>query len=116
MRGTPCKQYVQARWTLHQGEKHCRLDHAFLYRHVVGMEGMGKNGLDLPVDLAGECLANEIQRKTGIHQGRQSHAWHHRLRLWMKTGNENTPRSEEHTSELQSLMGITTAVFCLQKK
>src|SRR3546814_10496049 len=26
------------------------------------------------------------------------------------------PRSEEHTSELQSLMRITYAVFCLKKK
>src|SRR3546814_3974320 len=28
----------------------------------------------------------------------------------------NFPRSEEHTSELQSLMRITYAVFCLKKK
>src|SRR3546814_2996345 len=27
-----------------------------------------------------------------------------------------SPRSEEHTSELQSLMRISYAVFCLQKK
>src|SRR3546814_956268 len=27
----------------------------------------------------------------------------------------NTPRSEEHTSELQSLMRISYAVFCLKK-
>src|SRR3546814_7216300 len=31
-------------------------------------------------------------------------AWHHQ------------PRSEEHTSELQSLMRISYAVFCLKKK
>src|SRR3546814_1291288 len=29
---------------------------------------------------------------------------------------ENAPRSEEHTSELQSLMRISYAVFCLNKK
>src|SRR3546814_7123506 len=29
---------------------------------------------------------------------------------------ESTARSEEHTSELQSLMRISYAVFCLQKK
>src|SRR3546814_2049649 len=29
---------------------------------------------------------------------------------------ENDPRSEEHTSELQSLMRISYAVFCLKKK
>src|SRR3546814_6114450 len=28
----------------------------------------------------------------------------------------NAPRSEEHTSELQSLMRISYAVFCLKKK
>src|SRR3546814_7707539 len=31
-------------------------------------------------------------------------------------GGEFTPRSEEHTSELQSLMRISYAVFCLKKK
>src|SRR3546814_8586063 len=30
--------------------------------------------------------------------------------------NENPSRSEEHTSELQSLMRISYAVFCLKKK
>src|SRR3546814_9462036 len=29
---------------------------------------------------------------------------------------EDRPRSEEHTSELQSLMRISYAVFCLKKK
>src|SRR3546814_10425311 len=29
---------------------------------------------------------------------------------------EDAPRSEEHTSELQSLMRISYAVFCLKKK
>src|SRR3546814_4253157 len=32
------------------------------------------------------------------------------------TGAEETLRSEEHTSELQSLMRISYAVFCLKKK
>src|SRR3546814_3835802 len=31
-------------------------------------------------------------------------------------GSEHWPRSEEHTSELQSLMRISYAVFCLKKK
>src|SRR3546814_7985134 len=35
-----------------------------------------------------------------------------RKRLRMRAGN----RSEEHTSELQSLMRISYAVFCLKKK
>src|SRR3546814_6203196 len=38
---------------------------------------------------------------------------------WQRGTNENTNgllRSEEHTSELQSLMRISYAVFCLKKK
>src|SRR3546814_7731827 len=31
-------------------------------------------------------------------------------------GSNCTPRSEEHTAELQSLMRITYAVFCLKKQ
>src|SRR3546814_6069506 len=33
-----------------------------------------------------------------------------------RCGLRGRPRSEEHTSELQSLMRISYAVFCLQKK
>src|SRR3546814_4954108 len=38
--------------------------------------------------------------------------------LWLKwlPGVSNMIRSEEHTSELQSLMRISYAVFCLKKK
>src|SRR3546814_9147217 len=37
--------------------------------------------------------------------------------VWMlKTSGRTTSRSEEHTSELQSLMRISYAVFCLKKK
>src|SRR3546814_10166329 len=34
----------------------------------------------------------------------------------MPRGIADTPRSEEHTSELQSLMRISYAVFCLKQK
>src|SRR3546814_4300854 len=34
----------------------------------------------------------------------------------MPDGSTSDPRSEEHTSELQSLMRISYAVFCLKKK
>src|SRR3546814_3248852 len=39
----------------------------------------------------------------------------HRLRP-RRPGGGRFPRSEEHTSELQSLMRISYAVFCLKKK
>src|SRR3546814_9902798 len=35
---------------------------------------------------------------------------------WAAAAMAATPRSEEHTSELQSLMRISYAVFCLKKK
>src|SRR3546814_2312981 len=35
---------------------------------------------------------------------------------WLGLWNMTTSRSEEHTSELQSLMRISYAVFCLKKK
>src|SRR3546814_8592157 len=36
--------------------------------------------------------------------------------FWRDLGVVNLARSEEHTSELQSLMRISYAVFCLKKK
>src|SRR3546814_2947504 len=46
--------------------------------------------------------------------------WHllgsRRLRSSLLTCSPETLRSEEHTSELQSLMRISYAVFCLKKK
>src|SRR3546814_7638934 len=36
--------------------------------------------------------------------------------LWFVIGDVSDKRSEEHTSELQSLMRISYAVFCLKKK
>src|SRR3546814_5163648 len=39
-----------------------------------------------------------------------------RQRLGLARGDERADRSEEHTSELQSLMRISYAVFCLKKK
>src|SRR3546814_7232698 len=39
-----------------------------------------------------------------------------RRRTRRTTGRSSTPRSEEHTSELQSLMRNSYAVFCLKKK
>src|SRR3546814_8583363 len=46
-------------------------------------------------------------RETGREADRRQHALEPFARAF---------RSEEHTSELQSLMRITYAVFCLQKK
>src|SRR3546814_7868846 len=44
------------------------------------------------------------------------HAVHHRQPAHAANDFGDVLRSEEHTSELQSLMRISYAVFCLQKK
>src|SRR3546814_21176502 len=62
------------------------------------------------------CKALEISEKADAcdctAEGRE-HDAEHRERL-RQLGNKR--RSEEHTSELQSLMRISYAVFCLKKK
>src|SRR3546814_15683056 len=40
----------------------------------------------------------------------------HSCNIWRRCGSYSALRSEEHTSELQSLMRISYAVFCLKKK
>src|SRR3546814_6473006 len=42
--------------------------------------------------------------------------WEEVARIVLHIDPEEEPRSEEHTSELQSLMRISYAVFCLKKK
>src|SRR3546814_9736873 len=60
-------------------------------------------------------LKMEIDPQVEAASGKQSTAAKHVVRL--KDGREITAyRSEEHTSELQSLMSISYAVFCLNQK
>src|SRR3546814_10041972 len=47
----------------------------------------------------------------GLHRRPDRHR-----RLLLTLGSSASSRSEEHTSELQSLMRISYAVFCLKKK
>src|SRR3546814_4573052 len=65
-----------------------------------------ENALEEPLDQFG-MLLDEFQ--AGRHGGEPDH----RQRLDI---DQLQPRSEEHTSELQSLMRISYAVFCLKKK
>src|SRR3546814_7294669 len=70
------------------------------------------------------CLRDPLRRRGGqtplgqprpvLHQDQRVSA---RLRLPAEAGRcRQTHRSEEHTSELQSLMRISYAVICLKKK
>src|SRR3546814_4737266 len=48
--------------------------------------------------------------------GYERHFDHHTLRISASANQRACSRSEEHTSELQSLMRISYAVFCLKNK
>src|SRR3546814_10918830 len=77
----------------------------------------GADALD-PDMLAGVLLA-----AVGSANAEEKEAWRSRgaaffqgrgRKAWRRTGCDGEGRSEEHTSELQSLMRISYAVFCLQ--
>src|SRR3546814_5963646 len=56
-------------------------------------------------------------RTGGIRPWDRSLSWVHTLLMrGMQHSSIRSARSEEHTSELQSLMRISYAVFCLKKK
>src|SRR3546814_5082249 len=85
----------------------------FLFgRWAFGMFGPGYPWGTLGVNIIGSfamgLLAGILARTGGSEQ----------LRLFIGVGilGGFTTRSEEHTSELQSLMRISYAVFCLKKK
>src|SRR3546814_9349276 len=59
----------------------------------------------LPAILLGMILMNSSHADDGIHTPEKG-----------STEREQLLRSEEHTSELQSLMRISYAVFCLKKQ
>src|SRR3546814_8640504 len=64
-----------------------------------------------------EARSAALSRAAGLHQaGRRSARSLFRHRDDGRGGQAPGPRSEEHTSELQSLMRISYAVFCLKKK
>src|SRR3546814_1414960 len=92
--------------------------------------------------LSSSCAASSVCAKAGVaimtaiadrlakpKFGRKRDATSFILRIWIIPGfllkadlaqlalpNRQVVRSEEHTSELQSLMRISYAVFCLKKK
>src|SRR3546814_5650321 len=93
------------------------LTHSFPTRRSSVLPG---DGLDLHqvVGLQGRAGGDQVddapaqaQARRQLHGAVQLDA----LRLHAARGEEPT-RSEEHTSELQSLMRISYAVFCLKKK
>src|SRR3546814_5491253 len=98
-------------------------DYRFLLTEVLGfdaaMEELGKADVDAELTVrileeAGRLCADQLYplNRSGDEEGSR-----------LDNGTVSTPtgfadayRSEEHTSELQSLMRISYAVFCLKKK
>src|SRR3546814_3467975 len=64
----------------------------------------------------GGRLGNLCLRARGIGFGEQALALRAARKRLIKRAGRIGVRSEEHTSELQSLMRISYAVFCLKKK
>src|SRR3546814_5356550 len=81
-----------------------------------------------PADRADAVMAGEVDlgygrvfHRPSLAGGMRSRACRHLRRQSVSRrgtprGSRPAPRSEEHTSELQSLMRISYAVFCLKKK
>src|SRR3546814_2823292 len=61
-------------------------------------------------------MAAVEQDIAGIDHAVLRHMYEHVARGVRRAHVDQTHRSEEHTSELQSLMRISYAVFCLKKK
>src|SRR3546814_1502694 len=63
-----------------------------------------------------KCAEWRIGSYSGTTTERRHARGSHRRERKPRRGRQLRRRSEEHTSELQSLMRISYAVFCLQKK
>src|SRR3546814_8663371 len=77
-----------------------------------------RSRLGHPVAGAGHAVERDDVEEGRRGADRALHAGRRRVRrdeeCDPEAGNRRFPRSEEHTSELQSLMRISYAVFCLQ--
>src|SRR3546814_10707434 len=73
------------------------------------------NGIDL--DLLKETKLVRRERISAYAEAKGAGAvYSEKGSIWEVPCDVAIPRSEEHTSELQSLMRISYAVFCLKKK
>src|SRR3546814_10738833 len=97
-----CSSDLQAH--VEPGETHGGAD-AVRQRHQPAQAARVLQRPEIEQDCRGDAEADEVAQGVELgaeRRGRLEEARH--------------PRSEEHTSELQSLMRISYAVFCLKKK
>src|SRR3546814_4475337 len=111
---------------LWRGRRDRKLVAAFLYRELFQLfNGVGRqadHGRPCLFEFRGRfcklmCL-DRASRSEGCREKIKNDRSFFELLRQMKFENfaRKSPRSEEHTSELQSLMRISYAVFCLKKK
>src|SRR3546814_5707766 len=81
-------------------------------RPAVEDGGAGEGAVQQWTDRAWRCADNVRPAQSPVGPGRKGRA----RRAGPGGLRHRHPRSEEHTSELQSLMRISYAVFCLKKK
>src|SRR3546814_3372788 len=84
--------------------------HAVILGSAVNHNGQS-NGIAAPSTPAQEALIRQALADSGVDAATVDFVEAHGTGTLL-----GDPRSEEHTSELQSLMRISYAVFCLKKK
>src|SRR3546814_8973743 len=96
-----------------------RTDTLFPYTTLFrsGRDRQGRRGDQVAHEARQQVAADDAPR-LGSHQlgGDAEILLAQRQQLGADRAGQPGPRSEEHTSELQSLMRISYAVFCLKKK
>src|SRR3546814_10232968 len=75
----------------------------------VGLDDAAHGGGELLAEGLGGFLLRPLERLAAAGHGPAGFGW-------QVEADQRRVRSEEHTSELQSLMRISYAVFCLKKK
>src|SRR3546814_12030857 len=96
--------------------KHTATTEIYTYRHTLSLHDALPICLDRALDV-GRGAAYELAiRVSGESFLCAPGPWSGLLSEAVTAVVGRAPRSEEHTSELQSLMRISSAVFCLKKK
>src|SRR3546814_3894444 len=102
---------ARTRWTP-------RVPALVVHRHSVRRSPFSGTMLNLIIPVIRNCRDLAIGSPRLNYQGALACHCRHGPVIQTKTGHSKTGavRSEEHTSELQALMRISYAVFCLKKK
>src|SRR3546814_1199972 len=96
---------------------HTHAKSAFIYAYVISgaIESKVNDG-ETRIYRAGESWSEPPDAIHSISRNASKAEPAKLLAVFVLDTNDNPLRSEEHTSELQSLMRISYAVFCLKKK